>query len=75
MASDLEVPILNQATSRQAVNQSTGSLLIDGAIRSTRSQRSMIDFVILSSHLWLKVLDTWAKRGAELSADHHLVVT
>ncbi|TWW81711.1 hypothetical protein D4764_01G0015260 [Takifugu flavidus] len=35
--------------------------------------RSMIDFVAVSSDLWPHVLDTWVKRGAELSADHHLV--
>ena len=35
----------------------------------------MIDFVIISSDLWLCVLDTWVKRGAELSTDHHLVVS
>lgn len=34
----------------------------------------MIDFVVTSSDLWY-VLDTQVKRGAELSADHHLVAT
>lgn len=29
----------------------------------------MMDFVVMSSDLWLYVLDTWVKRGAELSAD------
>ena len=34
----------------------------------------MIDFVIVSSDLRPCVLNTRVKRGAELSADHHLVV-
>uniref|UniRef100_A0A8C6LH35 Endonuclease/exonuclease/phosphatase domain-containing protein n=1 Tax=Nothobranchius furzeri TaxID=105023 RepID=A0A8C6LH35_NOTFU len=38
-------------------------------------RRSMIDFVVVSSDLWPYVLDTRVKRGAELSTDHHLVVT
>ncbi|KAI3360829.1 hypothetical protein L3Q82_013054 [Scortum barcoo] len=33
----------------------------------------MIDFVLVSSDLRPYVLDTWVKRGAELSTDHHLV--
>ena len=37
--------------------------------------RSMIDFVIVSSDLQPYVLDTRVKRGAELSTDHHLVVS
>ncbi|TWW63623.1 hypothetical protein D4764_03G0006310 [Takifugu flavidus] len=36
---------------------------------------SMIDFVVASSHLRPHVLDTRVKRGAELSTDHHLVVS
>ncbi|KAI3361336.1 hypothetical protein L3Q82_013517 [Scortum barcoo] len=35
----------------------------------------MIDFVVVSSDLRLYVLDTRVKRGAELSTDHHLVVS
>jgi len=35
----------------------------------------MIDFVVVSSDLRSYVLDTRMKRGAELSADHHLVVS
>ncbi|KAI3360415.1 hypothetical protein L3Q82_002250 [Scortum barcoo] len=35
----------------------------------------MIDFVVVSSDLRPYVLDTRVKRGAELSTDHHLVVT
>ncbi|TWW68222.1 hypothetical protein D4764_19G0000200 [Takifugu flavidus] len=35
----------------------------------------MIDFVVVSSDLRPHVLDTWVKRGAELSTDHHLVVS
>ncbi|XP_013872670.1 uncharacterized protein LOC106523692 [Austrofundulus limnaeus] len=38
-------------------------------------QRSMITFVIESLDLKLYVLDTLVKRGAELSTDHHLVVS
>ncbi|TWW57328.1 hypothetical protein D4764_07G0000470 [Takifugu flavidus] len=37
--------------------------------------RLMIDFVVVSSDLRPHVLDTWVKRGAELSTDHHLVVS
>ena len=33
----------------------------------------MINFVVISSDLWLHVLDTWVKRGGELSTDHYLV--
>ncbi|TKS65587.1 NLR family CARD domain-containing protein 3 CARD15-like protein [Collichthys lucidus] len=36
---------------------------------------SMIDFVVVSSDLWPHVLDTQVKRRAELSTDHHLVVS
>ncbi|KAI3377664.1 hypothetical protein L3Q82_008824, partial [Scortum barcoo] len=38
-------------------------------------RRSMIDFVVVSSDLRPYVLDTRVKRGAELSTDHHLVVS
>ncbi|TWW74534.1 hypothetical protein D4764_14G0005370, partial [Takifugu flavidus] len=38
-------------------------------------RRSMIDFVVVSLDLWPHVLDTRVKRGAELSTDHHLVVS
>ena len=41
----------------------------------TIGRRSMIDFVIVSSYLRPCVLDTQVKRGAELSTDHHLVVS
>ena len=37
-------------------------------------RRSVIDFVVVSSDLWLYVLDTRVKREGELSTDHHLVV-
>ena len=43
--------------------------------QSTLGQRSMIDFVIILSDLQPCVLDTRVKREAELSADHHLVVS
>ena len=43
--------------------------------QSTLGQRSMIDFIIVSSDLRPYVLDTRVKRGAELSTDHHLVVS
>ena len=39
------------------------------------NQRSMIDFVIVSSDMRRYVLDTRVKRGAELSTDHFLVVS
>ena len=38
-------------------------------------RRSVIHFVVVLSHLQPYVLDTWVKRGAELSTDHHLVVS
>ncbi|KAI3371782.1 hypothetical protein L3Q82_024331 [Scortum barcoo] len=43
--------------------------------QDTLGRRSMIDFVVVSSDLWPYVLDTRVKRGAELSTDHHLVVS
>ncbi|KAI3354782.1 hypothetical protein L3Q82_004525 [Scortum barcoo] len=44
--------------------------------QDTLGRRSMIDFVV-AFHLisWPYVLDTRVKRGAELSTDHHLVVS
>ncbi|TWW81097.1 hypothetical protein D4764_01G0009120 [Takifugu flavidus] len=38
-------------------------------------RRSMIDFVVVSSDLRPRVLDTRVKRGVELSTNHHLVVS
>ncbi|KAK3513701.1 hypothetical protein QTP70_028906 [Hemibagrus guttatus] len=43
--------------------------------QDTLGRRSMIDLVVMSSDLRPHVLDTWVKRGAELSTDHHLVVS
>ncbi|KAI3375764.1 hypothetical protein L3Q82_003730 [Scortum barcoo] len=43
--------------------------------QDTLGRRSMIDFVVVSSDLRPYVLDTLVKRGAELSTDHHLVVS
>ncbi|KAK3543175.1 hypothetical protein QTP70_012283 [Hemibagrus guttatus] len=43
--------------------------------QDTLGWRSMIDLVVVSSDLQPHVLDTWVKRGAELSTDHHLVVS
>lgn len=43
--------------------------------QSNLGQRSMIDFVIESSDLRPNVSDTQVKRRAELSTDHHLVVS
>ncbi|KAK3516473.1 hypothetical protein QTP70_016707, partial [Hemibagrus guttatus] len=43
--------------------------------QDTLGRRSMIDLVIMSSDLRPRVLDTRVKRGAELSTDHHLVVS
>ncbi|KAK3522948.1 hypothetical protein QTP86_010078 [Hemibagrus guttatus] len=43
--------------------------------QDTLGRRSMIDFVVISSDLRPHVLDTRVKRGAELSTDHHLVVS
>ena len=43
--------------------------------QDTLGRSSMIDFVVMSSDLRPHVLDTRAKRGAELSTDHHLVVS
>ncbi|KAK3532843.1 hypothetical protein QTP70_000267 [Hemibagrus guttatus] len=43
--------------------------------QDTLGRRSMIDLVVVSSDLRPHVLDTRVKRGAELSTDHHLVVS
>ncbi|KAI3351148.1 hypothetical protein L3Q82_005710 [Scortum barcoo] len=43
--------------------------------QDTLGRRLMIDFVVVSSDLRPYVLDTRVKRGAELSTDHHLVVS
>ncbi|KAK3535695.1 hypothetical protein QTP70_020572, partial [Hemibagrus guttatus] len=43
--------------------------------QDTLGWRSMIDLVVVSSDLRPHVLDTQVKRGAELSTDHHLVVS
>ena len=43
--------------------------------QDSRGRRSMIDFIVVSSDLRPYVLDTRVKRGAELSTDHHLVVS
>ena len=43
--------------------------------RTTLCQRSMIDFLVVSADLRPHVLDTQVKSGAELSTDHHLVVS
>ncbi|KAI3360389.1 hypothetical protein L3Q82_002300 [Scortum barcoo] len=43
--------------------------------QDTLGRRSMIDFVVVSSDLRPYVLDTRVKRGAELSTDHHLLVS
>ncbi|KAK3574013.1 hypothetical protein QTP86_034352 [Hemibagrus guttatus] len=43
--------------------------------QDTLGRRSMIDLVVVSSDLRLHVLDARVKRGAELSTDHHLVVS
>ena len=42
--------------------------------RPSLGQKSLIDFCIVSEDLFSDVLDVRAKRGAELSTDHHLVV-
>lgn len=36
------------------------------------SQRSLIDFAVVSSNLWPYVMDIRVKTGAELSTDHQL---
>ncbi|KAK3564781.1 hypothetical protein QTP86_026411, partial [Hemibagrus guttatus] len=43
--------------------------------QDTLGRRSMIDLVVVSSDLRPHVLDNRVKRGAELSTDHHLVVS
>ena len=43
--------------------------------QNTLGRRSLIDFVVVSADLRPSVLDTRVKRGAELSTDHHLVVS
>uniref|UniRef100_A0A671USJ3 Endonuclease/exonuclease/phosphatase domain-containing protein n=1 Tax=Sparus aurata TaxID=8175 RepID=A0A671USJ3_SPAAU len=51
------------------------SLSITNTMFRMLGRRSMIDFVVVSSDLRPYVLDTRVKRGAELSTDHHLVVS
>ncbi|KAI3372654.1 hypothetical protein L3Q82_023124 [Scortum barcoo] len=53
----------------------SGVLLLDFCASQVTVRRSMIDFVVVSSDLRPYVLDTRVKRGAELSTDHHLVVS
>ncbi|XP_054643965.1 uncharacterized protein LOC129188028 [Dunckerocampus dactyliophorus] len=43
--------------------------------QDTLGRRSMNDFVVVSSDLRPHVLDTRVKRGAQLSTDHHLVMS
>ena len=43
--------------------------------QDTLGRSSIIDLIVVSSDLRPHVLDTRAKRGAELSTDHHLVVS
>lgn len=43
--------------------------------QTTLGQRLIIDFVVVASDLWLYVLDTLVKRGAELITDYYLVVS
>ena len=43
--------------------------------QDTLGRSSMIDCVVVSSDLRPYVLDTRVKRGAEVSTDHHLVVS
>ncbi|KAK3568677.1 hypothetical protein QTP86_012873 [Hemibagrus guttatus] len=43
--------------------------------QDTLGRRSMIDLMIVSSDLRPHILDTRVKRGADLSTDHHLVVS
>ena len=42
--------------------------------RDSLGQRSLIEFCIVSAHLFFTVSDVRVKRGAELSTDHHFVV-
>ncbi|KAI3377728.1 hypothetical protein L3Q82_008455, partial [Scortum barcoo] len=51
------------------------SISARGTRTLTLGRRSMIDFVVVSSDLRPYILDTRVKRGAELSTDHHLVVS
>ena len=43
--------------------------------QDTLGRSSIINFLVVSSDLQPYVLDTLVKRGAELSTDHHLVVS
>ncbi|XP_076588427.1 uncharacterized protein LOC143321733 [Chaetodon auriga] len=61
-------PITNTMFKHKDVHQCTWH-------QDTLGRRSMIDFVVVSSDLRRYVLDKWVKRGAELSTDHHLVVS
>lgn len=43
--------------------------------QDTLDRWSMIDFIVVSSDLQPYFLNTWVKKGAELSTVHHLVVS
>ena len=43
--------------------------------QDTLGRSSMIDFLAVSLDLWPHVLDAQVKRGAELSTNHHLLVS
>ncbi len=60
--------ITNTMFEHKAVHQCTWQ-------QDTLGRRSMTDFVVISSDLRPYVLDTRVRRGAELSTDHHLVVS
>ena len=44
-------------------------------VTDSKTQRSLIDFIITSDNVRHTVMDVRVKRGAELATDHHLVVS
>ncbi|XP_068451673.1 protein dachsous-like [Clinocottus analis] len=87
VAQDHGLPPLSSTGSPKAFLESVGGVLErslpantivlmgDFNGHNTLGGRSMIDFGIVSSDLRPYVFDTREKRGAELSTDHHLVVS
>ncbi|KAI3359972.1 hypothetical protein L3Q82_014302 [Scortum barcoo] len=71
----LGTPLFYWGTSTLIAQGNNSDTWMHVAPGHTLGRRSMIDFVVVSSDLRPYVLDTRVKRGAELSTDHHLVVS
>ena len=66
---DGSLSIMNTFFHHKGIHKSTWYRLGDSAI-----QKSLIDLFVVSDDLRKSILDMCAKRGAELSTDHHLVL-